>query len=218
MTAPVAGPIGTPYKYPGTHWKAGYHPGVDYPVYVGTRVNAPAMSTIIHAGRYGGWGAAFGIHVIGETIVGGVRYQWIVAHLSKSLVSKGDHVAAGQIVGRSGATGNVTGPHVHFEVRTAPFGYWDHVNPAVLINHKPGTVDRMDPANYGPGHVGAHITWLGNRLVRHGFGDYYTDGPGPVWSDADRRNVAEFQRAQGWTGADADGLPGVETLRRLAAD
>lgn len=216
MTAPVAGPIGTPYKKPGK-WAAGYHTGVDYPVRVGTRVNAPAASTILFAGRTGGWGRAYGVHVIGECIVSGVRYRWMVAHLSKTLVSKGDHVAAGQIVGLSGNTGNTTGPHVHFEVRKSPYGYGDHVNPAVLINHRPGPVDKMDPTNYGPGHSGQHITWLGERLIAHGFGEYYSHGPGPVWGNADRANVREFQKAQGWTGFDADGLPGAETLRRLAA-
>lgn len=216
MVAPVNAPIGTAYGVPGD-WALGRHTGVDYPVRVGTRVNSPSASTIIFAGRYGGWGRAYGIHVIGETIVAGVRYQWIVAHLSKILVSKGQHVAAGQQVGLSGNTGNTTGPHVHFEVRKAPYTYGKDVNPAVLINHKPGPVDKMDPANYGPGHVGAHITWLGQRLVAHGFGRHYTNGPGPVWSEADRLNVRDFQLAQGWTGPGADGLPGKRTLERLAA-
>jgi hypothetical protein len=190
---------------------------VDYLVGVGTRVNAPAASTIIYAGRYGGWGRAYGIHSIGECVVNGVRYQWINAHLSAIREGKGAHVAAGQIVGRSGNTGNSTGPHDHFEVRRYPFRYGDDVNPAVLINHKPGVVDKMDPANYGPGHVGQHITWLGQRLVAKGYGTHYTSGPGPVWGEADRLNVRDFQRAQGWTGSDADGLPGKETLKRLAA-
>lgn len=218
MVAPVAGPIGTPFGKKGKHWAAGYHPGADYPVRVGTRVNAPANSTIVFAGRYGrgSWGGrSYGNHVVGECIVAGKRYQWIVAHLSKVLVKKGDHVAAGQIVGLSGQTGNVTGPHVHFEVRDAPFGYWDHVNPAVLIQHKPGPVDKMNPDNYGTGHVGSHITEYGKRLVALGHGDHYRQGPGPVWGESDRLNTRDFQRAQGWVGDDANGLPGPETLRRV---
>lgn len=222
MTAPVPGPIGTPYKKPGKHWAAGYHTGVDYPVPEGTRVNSPSASTLIYAGRYGGWGRAYGIHIIGETIVGGVRYQWMVAHLSKIREGKGAHVAAGQLVGQSGYTGNVRpkgprGAHAHFEVRVYPFRYGDDVNPAVLINHKPIPVDRMDPKNYGPGHVGVHITQLGQALVAKGFGKHYAQGPGPVWGEADRLNTRDFQRAQGWTGDDADGLPGGETLRRVFA-
>lgn len=220
MTAPTTGPIGTAYRKPGD-WQAGFHTGVDYPVPAGTRVNAPSASTIIFVGTYGGWGSAYGKHVIGETIVGGVRYRWMVAHLSEISVKKGQHVAAGQRVGLSGYTGNVRpkgprGAHVHFEVRKDPYGYYNHVNPAVLINYKPTVVDKMDPNNYGPGHSGSHITWLGERLVKHGYGRYYSQGPGPIWGEADRKAVQAFQKAQGWSGADADGLPGTETLKRLA--
>jgi GH25 family lysozyme M1 (1,4-beta-N-acetylmuramidase) len=67
-------------------------------------------------------------------------------------------------------------------------------------------------------YKGAHITWLGKRLVAHGFAKHYNVGPGPNWGAADRANVKDFQLAQGWRGNDADGYPGPETLRRLAAD
>lgn len=63
----------------------------------------------------------------------------------------------------------------------------------------------------------AYVTQLGRQLVKKGFGKYYTSGPGPRWSEADRQNVAAFQRSQGWTGAEADGYPGPETWRRLFA-
>ncbi|MFC7510966.1 peptidoglycan-binding protein [Streptomyces thermocarboxydus] len=46
---------------------------------------------------------------------------------------------------------------------------------------------------------------------------HYTQGPGPRWGEEDRRNVADFQRAQGWRGRAADGVPGPETWRRLFA-
>ncbi|MFD5182072.1 peptidoglycan-binding protein [Streptomyces sp. NPDC058372] len=59
------------------------------------------------------------------------------------------------------------------------------------------------------------IERLGRRLVHAGFGRHCRQGPGPRWSEADRRNVADFQRAQGWRGKDADGYPGRETWRRL---
>ncbi|MFI1701944.1 peptidoglycan-binding protein [Streptomyces bobili] len=60
-----------------------------------------------------------------------------------------------------------------------------------------------------------HVTRLGQQLMKKGFGRYYTVGPGPKWSEADRRAVEAFQRAQKWSGSDADGYPGPETWRRL---
>ncbi|MFD3311725.1 peptidoglycan-binding protein [Streptomyces sp. NPDC058656] len=68
---------------------------------------------------------------------------------------------------------------------------------------------------FGPGKNNSSITMLGQQLVRKGFGTFYTQGPGPKWSEADRKNVQSFQRAQGWTGSSADGLPGPETWKRL---
>lgn len=59
------------------------------------------------------------------------------------------------------------------------------------------------------------VTILGKRLVAHGFGKHYKVGPGPTFSEADRKNVQDFQKAQGWSGSDADGFPGPETWKRL---
>ncbi|WP_328677592.1 peptidoglycan-binding protein [Streptomyces sp. NBC_00322] len=71
--------------------------------------------------------------------------------------------------------------------------------------------------HFRPGRSSAHVTQLGRKLVELGFGKHYTAAPGPVWDEADRRNVEAFQRAQGWRGAAADGFPGPETWRRLFA-
>ncbi|MFD4799246.1 peptidoglycan-binding protein [Streptomyces anulatus] len=68
---------------------------------------------------------------------------------------------------------------------------------------------------FGPRKRNASITLLGEQLVRKRFGKHYTSGPGPKWSDADRKNVQAFQRAQGWTGGDADGIPGPQTWKLL---
>ncbi|MFD5447258.1 peptidoglycan-binding protein [Streptomyces sp. NPDC127100] len=70
-------------------------------------------------------------------------------------------------------------------------------------------------ATFRPGTDSPHVTRLGAQLVRKGFGRHYTNGPGPRWGEADRRNVEAFQRAQGWRGGAADGYPGPETWRRL---
>lgn len=87
----------------------------------------------------------------------------------------------------------------------------------------PDPTDFLNPNLYPPAGLttGSQITWLGERLVLHlralGIKSAYVEGPGPNWGEADRKNVAAFQAAQGWTGADADGYPGPSTLARLAA-
>jgi hypothetical protein len=70
-------------------------------------------------------------------------------------------------------------------------------------------------AHFGPGANNKHVTQLGRLLVERGAGRYYTAGPGPRWSGADRRATQAFQLAQGWRGQDADGLPGPGTWTLL---
>lgn len=70
---------------------------------------------------------------------------------------------------------------------------------------------------FRPGQSNSHVDRLGRQLVKKGYGKYYLVGPGPVWTEADRRNVEAFQKAQGWKGTEADGYPGPETWRRLFA-
>ncbi|MEG8277669.1 peptidoglycan-binding protein [Streptomyces sp. AHA2] len=89
-----------------------------------------------------------------------------------------------------------------------------------------GGVEGPPPASHGvPGYPGramfrpgadnAYVTRLGQQLVRKGYGRFYAVGPGPRWTEADRRAVEAFQRTQGWRGGAADGYPGPETWRRL---
>ncbi|MGW3628367.1 peptidoglycan-binding protein [Streptomyces sp. NPDC000880] len=68
---------------------------------------------------------------------------------------------------------------------------------------------------FGPGKNNAHITLLGKQLVKKGYGRHYTSGPGPKWSDADRKNVRDFQLSRNELKNDADGLPGPLTWKLL---
>ncbi|MGC5398090.1 peptidoglycan-binding protein [Streptomyces sp. DT20] len=68
---------------------------------------------------------------------------------------------------------------------------------------------------YGYGATGAHVTAVGRALVKKGHGDHYKSGPGPEWTDADTLNYQSFQRSLGYSGADADGVPGESSLRTL---
>lgn len=68
---------------------------------------------------------------------------------------------------------------------------------------------------YGYGAHGTQVTTIGQALVKRGFGRHYKSGPGPDWTDADTLNYADYQRSLGYTGADADGVPGQASLKRL---
>lgn len=81
---------------------------------------------------------------------------------------------------------------------------------------KPKPMPPFPGASYfGPGRNNAHITLLGKQLVKKGFGKHYTSGAGPKWSDADRKNVADFQRSRKELSGDPDGIPGPLTWKIL---
>lgn len=69
--------------------------------------------------------------------------------------------------------------------------------------------------SYGYGAHGVQVTEVGLALVEHGFGSHYHQGPGPDWSDADTLNYADYQRSLGYSGSDADGVPGSTSLQKL---
>ncbi|MGW2267294.1 peptidoglycan-binding protein [Streptomyces koyangensis] len=60
----------------------------------------------------------------------------------------------------------------------------------------------------------ALITAMGRRLVAEGCGRY-SSGPGPQWTESDRKSYAAWQRKRGFSGADADGWPGAQTWAAL---
>lgn len=151
MAAPASSKIGTKYGVKGDLWAAGHHTGVDILTPSGTTLKAAANGKVIHAGR-GGWGSAYGIHVIVQSVVGGRIYRWMTAHMSSVSVKVGQTVKLGDKLGKSGATGHVTGPHCHFEARVYPYKYGDDVNPAVVLNvtaakPKPKTTLRITTYN-----------------------------------------------------------------------
>ncbi|MET8897814.1 peptidoglycan-binding protein, partial [Streptomyces albogriseolus] len=79
----------------------------------------------------------------------------------------------------------------------------------------PGVPGCPGRAPFRPGAENEHVTRLDRNLVTKGLGRHHTQGPGPRRGEEDRRNVADFQRAQGRRGRTADGVPGPETWRRL---
>jgi murein DD-endopeptidase MepM/ murein hydrolase activator NlpD len=125
-TLPVTGGyIGTGYKVGGGMWSSGYHTGVDFVVPTGTSIKAVAAGTVVSAD----WDGSYGYDVVIRH-ADGMYTQY--AHQSRVLVSVGQTVSEGQEIGLSGATGNVTGPHLHFEVRTTPY-YGSDVDPLAYL-------------------------------------------------------------------------------------
>ncbi|MFD7389719.1 peptidoglycan DD-metalloendopeptidase family protein [Streptomyces sp. NPDC059852] len=129
FTAPVStAAVGTSYKVAGSMWSSGYHTGVDFSAATGTPLKAVGAGTVVSAG----WGGAYGNQVVIRLADG---YYAQYAHLSSLSVSSGQTVTAGQQIGLSGATGNVTGPHLHFEIRTTP-DYGSDVDPVAYLRSK----------------------------------------------------------------------------------
>ncbi|MFD8042700.1 LysM peptidoglycan-binding domain-containing M23 family metallopeptidase [Streptomyces chartreusis] len=129
FSAPLSGAsLGTGYKVAGSMWSSGYHTGVDFAAATGTPLKAVGAGTVVSAG----WGGAYGNQVVIQLADG---YYAQYAHLSSLSVSSGQTVTAGQQIGLSGATGNVTGPHLHFEIRTTP-DYGSDVDPVAYLRAK----------------------------------------------------------------------------------
>lgn len=72
----------------------------------------------------------------------------------------------------------------------------------------------IDGKAYGPGAKGPHITALGKMLVAADC-SAYSEGPGPVWTSADKESFRRYQIKIGDRGSDADGIPGKLQLARL---
>ena len=105
LLAPVAGAYGDLYGPRGNR----FHAGIDIPAPKGTPVGAAAAGRVVFAAV----GEGFGKLVVLEH-AHGVRTRY--AHLSRITVRVGQYVNARATVGLVGATGEATGPHLHFEV------------------------------------------------------------------------------------------------------
>lgn len=128
FVAPVSGGVSTQYKVAGAMWSSGYHTGVDFIAPMGTGVKAVGAGTVVSAG----WSGAYGNEVVIRHADG--KYSQY-AHLSQLSVSSGQSVTAGQSIGLSGSTGNSTGPHLHFEIRTSP-SYGSDMDPIAYLRSK----------------------------------------------------------------------------------
>jgi Peptidase family M23 len=108
--SPVPGKVVTyAFGVKNPRYAAGYHTGQDYATPIGSNAVAVRSGVVRWSndagGAYGRW--------IGVDADNGRTY--VYCHLSSRLVAAGTRVSAGQVIAKTGATGNVTGPHLHFE-------------------------------------------------------------------------------------------------------
>ncbi|MGW0938830.1 M23 family metallopeptidase [Streptomyces sp. NPDC002666] len=95
----------------GSMWSSGYHTGLDFAAPTGTPIKAIHTGTVKSAGYSGSYGYRTVLELEDGTEL------WF-CHQSSIDVSIGQKVTTGDTIGRVGATGNVTGPHLHLEVHT----------------------------------------------------------------------------------------------------
>ncbi|WP_327728330.1 M23 family metallopeptidase [Streptomyces sp. NBC_00487] len=135
--SPVKGyKLSARFAQAGNMWSA-KHSGQDFAVKSGTAVAAAHGGTVVKAGGNGaGDGPAYGNAVVIKH-GNGTFSQY--AHLSKVGVKVGQVVKTGQRIAFSGNTGNSSGPHLHFEIRTKA-SYGSAVDPVAFLRAKGVTV------------------------------------------------------------------------------
>ncbi|WP_405674903.1 peptidoglycan DD-metalloendopeptidase family protein [Streptomyces sp. NBC_01511] len=173
---PVSAALGTRYGVKGSMWSSGYHTGTDFPAPTGTAVRA-AANGIVQSAISGG---PYGKHI---SIKHG-ELSSMYAHLSSMGVKAGQRVPKGTRIGAVGATGNTTGPHLHFEARRGG----RTINPEPLLGYAGG--GRPRPGSWGV------VGELGPELIRFG-------GPSQIFDHDSSRDMVGAARV----GAMARSLP-----------
>ncbi|MFI9598940.1 peptidoglycan DD-metalloendopeptidase family protein [Streptomyces sp. NPDC052043] len=107
---PVNAAFGTRFGVAGRMWSSGHHTGLDFPAPTGTKVVAVDNGTVESATS----GGPYGKHIL---VNHGGGLASLYAHMSAMAAKAGARIAQGARVGSVGATGNVTGPHLHLEAR-----------------------------------------------------------------------------------------------------
>jgi murein DD-endopeptidase MepM/ murein hydrolase activator NlpD len=113
---------------------SGRHQGADFRAATGTIVKAPNAGRVVMARS---------LYFAGNTVIidHGLRVFSLLAHLSRIDVEPGAAVARGDVLGASGATGRVTGPHLHWAVRFGDFS----VDPVALVSALATQSDEAPP-------------------------------------------------------------------------
>lgn len=147
---PVAGPITSEFGFRRYRW----HYGIDIDLHTGDKVYN-AFDGVVRIAQYS---SSYGYVVVVRHYNG---LETLYSHLSRLLVSPGDVIDAGHVVGLGGRTGRASGSHLHFEVR---YKGWS-IDPRLLIDFETGHLQ----------FISAEMTpaWFDHLTHRH-YGDYYT--------------------------------------------
>jgi murein DD-endopeptidase MepM/ murein hydrolase activator NlpD len=124
---PVDAPLSSDFGLRMRGIRPDIHRGVDFSIPTGTEVRAMADARVRFAGTMSGFGNVVWLDHGGAILS-------VYAHLSSIRVTEGAFVRRGEVLGASGATGDVTAPHLHFEV----WRFGREVDPVPLMGGRPG--------------------------------------------------------------------------------
>jgi murein DD-endopeptidase MepM/ murein hydrolase activator NlpD len=110
----------------GPRWGT-FHKGIDFGADSGSPIRAIGNGVVVGTGYQSGESGYGQITIIRHSN----GFYSAYAHQSSTIVHEGDLVTAGELIGYVGSTGHVTGPHLHFEIRTEPHG--GQLNPTTWL-------------------------------------------------------------------------------------
>lgn len=127
------------YHKKGNNWSAGWHTGIDL---IGSdNIYSSCNGKVVRTG----FDTSYGNFIVVKNSEDG-KYHWF-CHLSKIYKKTGQEVLRTTVIGKMGSTGNVTGKHLHFEIRNASNKYNDNSNPATYMGI-PNKVGWYNSSNY----------------------------------------------------------------------
>lgn len=127
------------YHKKGNNWSAGWHTGIDL---IGSdNIYSSCNGKVVRTG----FDTSYGNFIVVKNSDDG-KYHWF-CHLSKIYKKTGQEVLRTTVIGKMGSTGNVTGKHLHFEIRNASNKYNDNSNPAKYMGI-PNKVGWYNSSNY----------------------------------------------------------------------
>ncbi len=115
------------------------HHGLDFPNETGTPILAAGSGTVVHSGPLPS--PRDGVNYYGNTVIIQHDWQWrdqtvytLYAHTLELFVAVGDYVRQGDLIAGVGSSGEVSGPHLHLEVRLGQNNYYRSRNPSLWLS------------------------------------------------------------------------------------